>query len=484
MACCNDEDNGPGYRTPLEAMKGPREKLIYVSCIRRKTPSAHLPDYMATVDVDPTSSTYCQVISRATTTHLEDELHHSGWNVCSSCHGDTEKARKYIIFPTIEGDRVYLFDTKTDPRSPKLHKVVEAEDILEKTGLSTLHTSHCLGSGEVMISTMGDINGDGKGEFLLLDGSDFSVRGKWNRGHDIAEFGYDFWYQPNHNVLVSTGWGHPRCFKKGFDIEDVKNGCYGNSLYIWDWTTHELRQTINLGPDGVIPLEVRFLHDPESPVGFVGCALSSSIFRIYKTTGGSWAAEKVIQIPSKKVEGWALPEMPSLITDILISLDDRYLYVSNWLHGDLRQYDISDTRHPRLVGQVFIGGSCCSGEGVKVTHDQELPAQPEALFLKGKKVEGGCQMLQLSLDGKRMYVTTSLFSAWDLQFYPQLINNGGMMIQIDVDTIHGGLKVNRDFCVDFGQEPGGPSLAHEMRYPGGDCSSDIWLCEPKAQSKI
>lgn len=26
---------------------------------------------------------------------------------------------------------------------------------------------------------------------------------------------------------------------------------------------------------------------------------------------GDWAAEKVITVPSKKVEGWALPEMPS-----------------------------------------------------------------------------------------------------------------------------------------------------------------------------
>lgn len=44
-----------------------------------------------------------------------------------------------------------------------------------------------------------------------------------------------------------------------------------------------------------------------------------------------------------------------LITDILISMDDRFLYLSNWLHGDLRQYDITDTKNPKLVGQV--GGS-------------------------------------------------------------------------------------------------------------------------------
>jgi len=41
-----------------------------------------------------------------------------------------------------------------------------------------------------------------------------------------------------------------------------------------------------------------------------------------------------------------------LITDCLISLDDRYLYFSNWLHGDVRQYDITDTANPKLVGQV------------------------------------------------------------------------------------------------------------------------------------
>ena len=41
-----------------------------------------------------------------------------------------------------------------------------------------------------------------------------------------------------------------------------------------------------------------------------------------------------------------------LITDILISLDDKYLYFSNWLHGDIRQYDITDTKNPKLVGQV------------------------------------------------------------------------------------------------------------------------------------
>ncbi len=46
--------------------------------------------------------------------------------------------------------------------------------------------------------------------------------------------------------------------------------------------------------------------------------------------------------------------------------------------------------------------------------------QPDPLYVRGKRVEGGAQMLQLSLDGRRLYVTTSLFSPWDKQFYPDM----------------------------------------------------------------
>jgi selenium-binding protein 1 len=48
---------------------------------------------------------------------------------------------------------------------------------------------------------------------------------------------------------------------------------------------------------------------------------------------GKWAADKVIDVPSWKVSNWALPSMPGIITDILISMDDRFLYLSNWVQG-------------------------------------------------------------------------------------------------------------------------------------------------------
>ena len=99
---------------------------------------------------------------------------------------------------------------------------------------------------------------------------------------------------------------------------------------------------------------------------------STPCCRFFRKPSGDWAAEKVIEIPTKKVAGWILPDMPGVMTDIIISMDDKYLYFSNWVHGDVRQYDITDTRNPKLVGQLFLGGSICKGESVKVLQDSEL----------------------------------------------------------------------------------------------------------------
>ena len=68
-----------------------------------------------------------------------------------------------------------------------------------------------------------------------------------------------------------------------------------------------------------------------------------------------------------------------------------------------------------------------------------------------------------------------LVSAWDNQFYPAMAESGSYLMQVDCDTKNGGMKVNEEFYVDFGAEPTGPARAHEIRYPGGDCTSDIFV---------
>ena len=94
-SCC-----GPGYASPAEAMKAPREKLLYTVALYVGT-GIQKPDYLATIDADPESPTYPQVISRLEMPNIGDELHHTGWNACSSCFDDESMSRQYLILPGV-----------------------------------------------------------------------------------------------------------------------------------------------------------------------------------------------------------------------------------------------------------------------------------------------------------------------------------------------------------------------------------------------
>lgn len=448
-----DSVESPGWSSPLEAMKAPRENLVFVTCTYANT-ATKKPDYLAVVDANPNSKTYSQVVSRLNMPTVGDELHHFGWNICSSCHGKPGD-RRYLIVPGLASDRIHIIDAK-DPLNLKIHKVIEPEEIARKTDLSAPHTVHCLPSGEVMISMLGNARGGAPGGFLLLN-EEFEPAGHWEKETKGMGFNYDFWYQPRHNTMISSEWAAPKTFAPGPNFEDVQAGRYGRAIHVWDWKEKKIRQSLDLGA-GSIPLEVRFAHDPAKAIGFVGAALSSTMWCFSQNSGDKdWGAKKAIELPAVKNEKFPGGAVPGLISDFVISMDDRFLYLAAWLHGEVQQYDISEPTRPKLSGKVSLGGII----------------QP-VKKIKEKELIGGPQMLQLSLDGKRLYATNSLFSTWDNVFYPELGKQGSWMIQIDCDTDKGGLALNEKFLVDFGKEPDGPSRAHEMHYPGGDCTSDIF----------
>ncbi|CAG2112278.1 unnamed protein product, partial [Medioppia subpectinata] len=431
--CLKGQRTGPGYKSPTDAISGRPETLMYVTCVQPNGLKDQKPDFLATVDVNPQSDTYCRVISRAVVSHFGDELHHSGWNSCSSCFCDPNKVRDKMICPALNSDRIYIFDMSS-PKEPKLFKTIE-NDELYANKVSSGHTSHCLPSGEVMISTMGDEKRLNKGSFILLDGKTFNLKSQWNRPEDSVQFGYDFWYQPNHNVMISTEWSAPETVRRGFNLDDVRNGLYGHCLHVWNWSSRQYIQKIDLGSDGMLPLEIRFLHNPNACEGFVGCALSSTVFRFFKS-GDKWEAEKVLSIPTKRVTNWITDDMPALITDILISLDDKYLYLSLWFLGEIRQYDISNTSSPVLVGKCCFGGILSNNSLVKEVGNTETDSNTERVFVQQKHIKGGPQMLQLSLDGRRLYVTNSLYSVWDKQFFPDMVAEGS----VDKGVVGGGSR--------------------------------------------
>jgi selenium-binding protein 1 len=336
-------------------------------------------------------------------------------------------------------------DVGSDSRRPEIVKVIPGDEITRKTGLSTPHTVHCMPGEIVTLSMLGDKNGDAPGGFAVLDAKTFDVLGRWETAPNGLRFNYDFWYQPRKNVMISSEWAAPNTVRAGFHLDDVTAGKYGHTIHFWDLAARQVTQSIDLGDEGLIPLEVRWLHDPEAETGFVGATLSSAIFRWYRD-GDEWKTEKVIQVETKDVEGWPFP-VPGLITDLVVSMDDRFLYFSDWLHGDLRQYDISDPAQPRLTGQVWLGGVL------------------GPVTMGGRTLDAGPQMLQLSMDGRRMYVTNSLYSPWDNQFYPDMRS---WMLKLDCDPA-GGMTLDERFYVDFGT-----ARAHEIHLPGGDCTTEIF----------
>ena len=443
---------GPGYASPEEARRQPSEKVVYVACLYEGTGIAE-PDFIAVVDVDRESASYGAIVHRTPMPNVGDELHHFGWNACSSaCHSSLSRDR--LIVPGIRSSRIHILDV-SDPRAPRIDKVIEPEEIKEKTGYSGPHTVHCMPGDIVTISMLGDADGNSPGGFAVLDARDFSVVGRWERERGGQELMYDFWYQPRANTLLSSEWAAPNTFKDGFDPADVMAGKYGQRLHFWDLERRTKTQTIDLGADGLIPLEIRWQHDPDSLEGFVGATLSSNIIRFQKQNG-SWEAAKAIDVPNEELEGWPLEGgVPGLITDLVLSMDDRDLFFSNWLHGDLRHYDVSDPSSPRLKSQIWLGGLLGRDCG-----------HPKA----GGPLNGAPQMLQVSLDGERVYVTNSLYSTWDNQFYPDI---RGWMTKLDRQA-DGTYALDEDFFVDFTELDTGPARPHEVHLPGGDCTTEIF----------
>ncbi|MGH3024679.1 MAG: selenium-binding protein SBP56-related protein [Gaiellaceae bacterium] len=429
------------YGSPEEAQRAPHEELLYVACLHEGT-GVDAPDFLAVVDAEEG-----RIVHETPMPNVGDELHHYGWNRCSSaCHGPD---RSHLIMPGFRSSRVHVVDVASNPRKPTIEKVIEPEELVRATGYTRPHTTHCMPGDNVVMSMLGDADGNAAGGFAVLDAKTFEVKGRWENGGERPPMNYDFWYQPRKNTLVSSEFGEPNAYEAGFDLADVQAGRYGQRLHFWNLEERTLEQTIDLGEQGLVPLEIRWLHDPDAEQGFVGAALSSAIWRFSKN--GSWQAEPAIATEAVELEGWPFP-VPSLITDLVLSMDDKALYFSNWLHGDLRRYDVSDPANPKETGRLWLGG---------------LLGKPSDA---GRELNGGPQMLQLSLDGRRLYVTNSLLSTWDNQFYPELRS---WLLKVDIAE-DGSMQVDPDFFVDFHDRPGGPARAHEVRFPGGDSTSEIF----------
>jgi selenium-binding protein 1 len=454
------------YPTPRMATQAAPETLAYVALLN-PDPAGH--DALGVVDVNPKSTAYGRMINRLDMPKAGDELHHFGWNACSSClcpnapHPHME--RRYLVIPGMRSSRIHIVDTKPNPREPRMTKVIEANEVFKATGYSRPHTAHC-GPDGIYLNALGAVDGNGPGGIFILDSESFKIKGPWEADRGPQYLAYDFWWHLGHDTMITSEWGTPQMVEDGVNPELLLGGKYGHALHVWDLYKRRHKQVLDLGAEQQMVLEVRPAHNPNETYGFVGVVtslkdLSASVSLWYRegSNGNSqWKVRKVIEIPAEPADPEKLPPLlkgfgavPPLVTDIALSIDDRFLYVSCWGSGEFRQYDVRDPFNPVLTGTIALGGMVR-----RAAHPNDLETP----------LNGGPQMVEVSRDGRRVYVTNSLYRSWDDQFYPDGIK--GWIAKLDAPE-SGGMQLDPKFFLPLdGMRP------HQVRLEGGDASSDSY----------
>jgi selenium-binding protein 1 len=228
------------YRTAADAAAAPPEKLAYVVAFDR---AAQKSDAMTVLDVDAASGSYGRVVGWTDVPSRGNELHHFGWNACSSAlkhegHKMDGLARRYLLVPGLRSSNVHVFDTGPDPRTPTLVKTIDANELSTKAGYSRPHTLHCGPDGVFMTCLGGPAgNDDGPGGIALLDHETFDVLRAWETDRGPQHFHYDAWWHLNQNVLISSEWGSPSMIENGIVPELLLGQKYGHAIHFWDLAT-------------------------------------------------------------------------------------------------------------------------------------------------------------------------------------------------------------------------------------------------------
>jgi len=451
------------YPSPSQAIEAPPETLAYAVTV---DPTRTRPDALVVVDLDSKSPSYGKTVGRVDMLHPGDELHHFGWNACSSAlcpaNPHPHMERRYLIVPGLRSSRIYIVDTKPDPAKPKIVKVIEPEEVARKSGYTRPHTIHC-GPEGIYVTALGSSDGTGPGGVFLMDHITFDIIGPWEKDRGPQYLAYDAWWHLTQDIMLTSEWGTPDLVENGLNPEALMAKKYGRQMHVWDLRRRKHLQALPVGEDDQMVLELRPAHDPRKSYGFVGVVISlkdlSASVWLWNRRNGNWGIQKVIEIPAEPADPELLPPalkpfkaVPPLVSDIDLSVDDRFLYVACWGTGELRQYDVSDPFKPRQTGSVHLGGIVR-----RTAHPKSGP------------LNGGPQMVEVSRDGRRVYFTNSLYVPWDEQFYPEGVK--GWMVKLNAKP-DGGIAPDPDFFLEFsGERP------HQVRLQGGDASSDSY-CFP------
>src|SRR2546428_13803929 len=76
--------------------------------------------------------------------------------------------------------------------------------------------------------------------------------------------------------MGTGGGGVPAQFESGIEPEDLLSNKYGHRIHFWDLRARRNVQTIDLGANHQMALEVRPAHDPIREYGFLGVVFATT----------------------------------------------------------------------------------------------------------------------------------------------------------------------------------------------------------------
>jgi methanethiol oxidase len=295
-------------------------------------------------------------------------------------------------------NRIFVYDVERDPRAPELIRTVD----LAPSGFVGPHTAYAIRDG-VLVAMMGAADG-GPGAILEL-----TTAGDVRAVHQAPVSNgrplhlYDVVVQPEANRMLATSFAHAEHFMHGVPAPEH----VGNEVVVWDFATKEVVQVAELDLSTMV---LRPLRTPGAVGGFVPSLFGNSVWFWEDANGdGQFQFHRVLEFQ----EG-------SLPVDLRVSHDDRFMYVTLWAGGRVQQYDIRDPRNPRLVDEVQI-------------------PQPN--------------MMRISPDSERLYVTNSLLSTLDGD-----VLFGAWLLHLTPE----GMTVDERFSPEFQNHPRGRAGPHDM----------------------
>ena len=360
-----------------------QERYLYVTTVAQ---SATDPDFIAVIGADPRRADFGKIVNRVDMPNVGDELHHFGYS----------RDQERLVVPGLFSSRIQVFDIGRDRKTMALRAV--DDQLAVESGYVVPHGVMDM-DGKFLVPMIGAATGttlpgglveisDRTGAFKRHFGPG-PVR---DPGDLRPRYMYDFAALPAANRGISSTFGPPATCGGGIDP-----GCLGDEVAVWDIKRQKVTQTADLGTNSGA-LMVRFVREHGVRRAFINTPGTSAVWLADDDDrDGVFDFQQVLG----PEDGLAIP------ADILLSYDDKYLYLTNWFGDTVQQFDVSDPFDPVLTATV------------DVPHPN---------------------MLRLSRDNRRLYVTNSLLTPWDNDpdFGPARNDDYGIWL-FDVDKRSGDL---------------------------------------------